>query len=163
MLHHTPPSLPLPCNSNSLAVSTSSHKATCRRLPSILIDFIAITLCDLIPVKSSLSKRRASSSSLSSTYSTSSAASSLPSIRGRPLPELVYFIQKITFTAEINVRTALVALIYLDRAKSHLPKNAVGNYGKYKPSPALGITPHRIKIPSGDDLDQKYLDKPLFV
>ncbi|KAI8330446.1 hypothetical protein BC941DRAFT_361460 [Chlamydoabsidia padenii] len=68
------------------------------------IDFIAITLCDLLPIKQ---KR------------------SLPSIR--PLPELVYFIQKITFTAEINVRTALVALIYLDRAKSYLPKNAVGN------------------------------------
>ncbi|KAF7730299.1 hypothetical protein EC973_002543 [Apophysomyces ossiformis] len=45
-----------------------------------------------------------------------------------PMPELVYFIQKITFHAGINVRTALVALIYLNRAKEALPKNAVGGY-----------------------------------
>lgn len=46
-----------------------------------------------------------------------------------PIPELVYFIEKITFQAGINTRTALVALIYLQRAKACLPRNAViGSY-----------------------------------
>lgn len=45
------------------------------------------------------------------------------------MPELVYFIQKITFQAGIDCRTALVALIYLNRAKNSLPKGAVGGYG----------------------------------
>ncbi|CAO3662053.1 unnamed protein product [Rhizopus stolonifer] len=45
---------------------------------------------------------------------------------GRSLPELLFFVQKITHQAEINCRTLLVALIYLQRAKSHLPRRAVG-------------------------------------
>ncbi|ORZ16506.1 hypothetical protein BCR42DRAFT_375143 [Absidia repens] len=109
MLHHTPPLLSLSCSPSTSSITSS--KLIHRRLPSVLVDFIAITLCDLLPIKCSLR-----------------AGSTLPSIRGRPLPELLYFIQKITFAAEINVRTALVALIYLDRAKSSLPKNAVGNH-----------------------------------
>lgn len=48
----------------------------------------------------------------------------------RPLPELIYFIHKITYHAGINCRTAIVALIYLERAKAAMPKNAVGSYGK---------------------------------
>jgi hypothetical protein len=44
------------------------------------------------------------------------------------MPELVYFIQKITFQAGINCRTALVALIYLNRAKQLLPKGAIGGH-----------------------------------
>lgn len=50
--------------------------------------------------------------------------------RCRRMPELVYFIEKITYQAGINLRTALVTMIYLQRAKDALPANAVGNYGK---------------------------------
>lgn len=63
---------------------------------------MAMTICDLIPP-------------------------SLPT-RITSMPELVYFIQKTTFQAGINCRTALVALIYLNRAKQSLPKRAVGGY-----------------------------------
>lgn len=70
-------------------------------LPSILIDFTAITLCDLIPI------RRIQG--------------------GRSLPELVFFIQKITYQAQTSIQTLLVALIYLYRAKSHLSRRAVGS------------------------------------
>ncbi|KAI8084765.1 cyclin domain-containing protein, partial [Halteromyces radiatus] len=119
MLHHTHSPLSLSTSTTSSTSSstisiTSTKKSTSstnRQLPSVLIDFIAITLCDLLPIKSSLRD-----------------TPSLPFIRGRPLPELVYFIQKITFTAGINVRTALVALIYLHRVKSSLPIYAVGSH-----------------------------------
>ncbi|KAI7869403.1 hypothetical protein BDF14DRAFT_1784767 [Spinellus fusiger] len=76
-------------------------------LPSVLIDFIAMTVCDLIPC----SRPRSSLHQLDDFQS---------------MPELVYFIQKITFQAGINCRTALIALIYLNRAKSALPKGAMG-------------------------------------
>lgn len=59
-----------------------------------------MTLCDLMPTR--------------------------PVARRRSLPELVFFVQKITHLAHINARTLLVALIYLQRAKSNLPKRAVG-------------------------------------
>lgn len=80
------------------------------------IDFIAMTLCDLMPPKKISVRRR----------------QSLPvNISQQPImPELVYFIQKITFQGGIDCRTALVALIYLERAKVNLPKSAVGGYGK---------------------------------
>ncbi|KAG1084186.1 hypothetical protein G6F42_021895 [Rhizopus arrhizus] len=83
-------------------------------LPSVLIDFIAMTLCDLMPPKKISVRRR----------------QSLPvNISQQPImPELVYFIQKITFQGGIDCRTALVALIYLERAKVNLPKSAVGGY-----------------------------------
>ncbi|KAG0733664.1 hypothetical protein G6F57_007166 [Rhizopus arrhizus] len=71
-----------------------------KSLPSVLIDFTAMVLCELIP----------------------------RTIQGgRSLPELLFFVQKITHQANINCRTLLVALIYLQRAKSHLPKRAVGS------------------------------------
>jgi hypothetical protein len=63
-----------------------------------------MTVCDIIPPRKSRS-------------------------RSPVMPELVYFIQKITYQAKINCRTALVVLIYLNRAKSALPKGAVGSYG----------------------------------
>ncbi|KAI8091259.1 cyclin domain-containing protein [Gilbertella persicaria] len=68
-------------------------------IPCILIDFTAMTLCDLIPTRK----------------------------KNRSLPEFVFFVQKVTHQAHIHVRTLLVALIYLKRAKSNLPKRAVGN------------------------------------
>ncbi|KAI8971808.1 hypothetical protein BDF20DRAFT_915572 [Mycotypha africana] len=68
-------------------------------IPSILIDFTAMTLCDLMKTRKS----------------------------NRSLPEFVYFVQKVTHQAKINVRTLLVALIYLQRAKSKLPKRAIGS------------------------------------
>ncbi|CAO3642747.1 unnamed protein product [Cunninghamella blakesleeana] len=106
MLHHFSSNLPL-CHSD---ISPTNH--TYRRLPSILIDFIAITLCDVLPLKQNSIGNNESSHH-----------------RGKPpLPELLYFIQKITIGAEINCRTAIVALIYLERIKSFLPSNAVGSY-----------------------------------
>ncbi|KAI9271484.1 hypothetical protein BDA99DRAFT_602311 [Phascolomyces articulosus] len=93
-----------------------------RPLPSVLIDFMAITLCDIIPfhrqLLSPLRRRSSAPASPSTTYQQPR----------RPVPELVYFIQKITYQAGINCRTALVALIYLERAKKNLPRNSVGSY-----------------------------------
>ncbi|KAI7889365.1 cyclin domain-containing protein [Mucor mucedo] len=83
--------------SHNVPTQTKLHTAT---LPSILIDFTAMTLCDLMPAR--------------------------PVTRRRSLPELVFFVQKITHLAQINARTLLVALIYLQRAKSNLPKRAAG-------------------------------------
>jgi hypothetical protein len=76
-----------------------------------------MTVCDLIPPRKMSSRRR----------------QSLPiNLSQQPiLPELVYFIQKITFQGGIDCRTALVALIYLNRAKSNLPKGAVGGHGTF--------------------------------
>ncbi|KAI9032785.1 hypothetical protein CLU79DRAFT_830619 [Phycomyces nitens] len=88
-------------------------------LPSVLIDFMAMTVCDLIP-----SRRYRSQTIVQE--------------ERHPMPELVHFIQKITFSAGINCRTALVALIYLDRAKAALPKGAVGGHD----------TPHRMFLAS---------------
>lgn len=75
-------------------------------------DFMAMTLCDLIPPRKISARRR----------------QSLPNFSSITMPELVYFIQKITFQAGINCRTALVGLIYLNRAKQLLPKGAVGGH-----------------------------------
>ncbi|KAI9306632.1 hypothetical protein BJ944DRAFT_159546 [Cunninghamella echinulata] len=111
MLHFSSSNIPL-CTSNISPTTNNNNNNnnTYRRLPSILIDFIAITLCDVLPIKSSLRGKE------------------IPTVRGRPLPELLYFIQKITIGAEINCRTAIVALIYLERIKSFLPNHAVGGY-----------------------------------
>lgn len=62
-------------------------------------DFTAMTLCDLMPTRPGR----------------------------RSLPEYVFFVQKMTHLAQINARTLLIALIYLQRAKSNLPKRAVGS------------------------------------
>jgi hypothetical protein len=76
---------------------------------------MAVTLCDLIPPKRQTRHRQSTTTTINMV-----------------MPELVYFIQKITFKAAINCRTALVALIYLGRAKSRLPRKAVGGYGMKK-------------------------------
>ncbi|GAA5797010.1 cyclin domain-containing protein [Helicostylum pulchrum] len=86
--------------SHNVSSPTTTTKLQTNTLPSILIDFTAMTLCDLMPTR--------------------------PVTRRRSLPELVFFVQKITHLAQINARTLLVALIYLQRAKSNLPKRAVG-------------------------------------
>ncbi|ORZ18666.1 hypothetical protein BCR42DRAFT_324625 [Absidia repens] len=80
-------------------------------LPSILIDFFALTICDFLPMKR---------------------------IELRTAPELMYFIQKITYHARISCHIAVVALIYIDRCKAALPKNARGDQD----------TAHRILIAS---------------
>lgn len=89
------------------------------------IDFIAIALCEVIPFRMI---RRRSLQQLNPQIQPIQQAQSQS--RLRRLPELVYFIHKVTYQAGINCRTALVALILLDRAKSSLPKNAVSSYGK---------------------------------
>lgn len=73
---------------------------------------MAMTLCDLIPPHKISARRRQSLPN--------------PTNNTMTMPELVYFIQKITFQAGINCRTALVALIYLNRAKQLLPRGTVG-------------------------------------
>ncbi|KAI9486902.1 MAG: cyclin domain-containing protein [Benjaminiella poitrasii] len=97
---HQPPSY------NVLITQPYEHIPQTKRsqlptIPSILIDFTAMTLCDLIKTR----KNR----------------------QLRSLPEYVFFVQKVTHQAKINVRTLLVALIYLQRAKAKLPKRAIGN------------------------------------
>ncbi|KAI8384589.1 uncharacterized protein BYT42DRAFT_267032 [Radiomyces spectabilis] len=105
-------------NEHVVTRSFSSHQLQdvqeeiVRPLPSVLIDFMAMTLCDLVPKRP---QRRAS-------HADTSTALNEPFI-----PELVYFIQKITFQSNTNCRTALVALIYLDRAKAAMPPRAVGD------------------------------------
>lgn len=77
----------------------------------ILSDFTAMTLCDLIP------KRQ---------------------ITYRSLPELIFFIHKVSHQTQINCQTLLVALIYLYRAKSRLSKRVIGS----------DDTPHRLFLGS---------------
>lgn len=72
---------------------------------NMYIDFIAVTICDLLPIK----YRHAGGQ--------------------RTTPELVYFIQKVTFHARISCHIAVVALIYIERCKQALPKNAIGDEG----------------------------------
>jgi hypothetical protein len=66
---------------------------------------MAETVCDMIPIV----KPAASSS---------------------PLPELVYFIHKMSIRSHMDWQVAIIALIYLHRCKRALPKGAVGNPGK---------------------------------
>ncbi|ORX53102.1 hypothetical protein DM01DRAFT_1407876 [Hesseltinella vesiculosa] len=92
------------------AISRSDEPPTAKLsdpLPSILTDFMAIMLCDMVPCRP--------------------RHDVLFQVNGQPLPELMYFIQMMTFGGEINCRTALVALIYLERAKLRLPSHAVGS------------------------------------
>ncbi|KAF1801820.1 hypothetical protein V8B55DRAFT_1474222 [Mucor lusitanicus] len=74
-----------------------------RPLPSVLTDFFAFKLCDLIPTRP------------------------LPAGSKRTAPELVYFILKITSQARITCHIAVVALLYIERCKAALPKNAIGD------------------------------------
>jgi len=50
-----------------------------------------------------------------------------PATNTSPLPELVYFINKLCVRSHINCHVAIIALIYLHRCKRVLPKGAVGN------------------------------------
>jgi hypothetical protein len=68
-------------------------------------DLIAVKLCDLIPTRP------------------------IPTGCSRTTPELVYFILKVTRRARISCHIAVVALIYFDRCKKALPKNAIGDQG----------------------------------
>ncbi|KAI9346683.1 hypothetical protein BD770DRAFT_396176 [Pilaira anomala] len=79
------------------------NKNQYRPLPSILTDFFAFKLCDFIPTRP------------------------LPIGSKRTTPELVYFILKITSQARISCHIAVVALIYIERCKAALPKNAIGD------------------------------------
>ncbi|KAI9255860.1 hypothetical protein EDC94DRAFT_616968 [Helicostylum pulchrum] len=74
-----------------------------RPLPTVLTDFFAFKLCDFIRTRP------------------------LPSGSKRTTPELVYFILKITSQARISCHIAVVALIYIERCKAALPKNAIGD------------------------------------
>ncbi|KAI7896063.1 uncharacterized protein EV154DRAFT_493403 [Mucor mucedo] len=74
-----------------------------RPLPSVLTDFFAFKLCDFIRTRP------------------------LPTGSERTAPELVYFILKITSQARISCHIAVVALIYIERCKAALPKNAIGD------------------------------------
>ncbi|KAL0072937.1 cyclin domain-containing protein [Phycomyces blakesleeanus] len=115
-------SISFPCcfkNSPSLPPQPSTPNEILA-LPSVLIDFMAMTVCDLIPSRKCKSQQN--------TFGQDR----------HPMPELVHFIQKITFSAGVNCRTALVALIYLDRAKAALPKGAAGGHD----------TPHRMFLAS---------------
>ncbi|KAI8070508.1 hypothetical protein BC940DRAFT_317819 [Gongronella butleri] len=88
--------------------SSTTFKRGPSGLPPALIDYMAITLCDILPCQP---KRDAA------TFQ----------VNGQSLPELMFFIQKITIGGAINERTALVALIYLERAKLRLPRCAIGS------------------------------------
>lgn len=68
------------------------------------LDYMAQTVCDIIPIVK-------------------------PATSSSPIPELVYFIHKLTVRSHIDLRVAIVALIYLHRCKRVLPKGAVGNPG----------------------------------
>ncbi|KAI8388133.1 uncharacterized protein BYT42DRAFT_491942 [Radiomyces spectabilis] len=98
-------------NRSVLLYHSPSQPHVYRPLPSILVDFFALTLCDLLPTRSA---------------------------RPRTAPELLYFIQKITSQARISCHIAVAALIYIDRCKQNLPKNAIGDQD----------TAHRIAVAS---------------
>ena len=76
-----------------------------RDIKEKLLDFFAFKLCDFIKTKP------------------------LPIGSKRTAPELVYFILKITSQARISCHIAVVALIYIERCKAALPKNAIGDQG----------------------------------
>lgn len=80
---------------------------------------MAMTLCDIIPPRK-----------LSAAHRRQSLPTNLNNFQhsNNMMPELIYFIQKITFQAGIHCRTALVALIYLNRAKQRIPKAAIGGH-----------------------------------
>lgn len=71
-------------------------------------DFFAETMCGLLPLHG---PRRTA-------------------ISNRVLPELLFFIGKVTTQAGVNVHVAVVALIYIYRLKRRLRKDMVGGYGK---------------------------------
>ncbi|KAI9277607.1 hypothetical protein BY458DRAFT_504588 [Sporodiniella umbellata] len=92
-------------NNNPITVDFVYHSIAqeYRPLPSILTDFIAFKLCELLPIRP------------------------LPQGTKRTTPELVYFILKVTTEARISCHVAVIALIYIERCKNALPKHAMGN------------------------------------
>ncbi|KAG1054103.1 hypothetical protein G6F43_003863 [Rhizopus delemar] len=80
-----------------------NNKEQYRPLPSILTNFIAFKLCDLLPIRP------------------------LPLGTKRTTPELVYFILKVTTEARVSCHVAVIALIYIERCKRSLPKHATGD------------------------------------
>ncbi|KAI8099894.1 uncharacterized protein BX664DRAFT_273431 [Halteromyces radiatus] len=100
---------PLPSISKSNTTTNSSNSSnndddeksfSFKPLPSIVIDYFALTMCDFLPTKP---------------------------IQERTAPELMYFIQKITYNARISCYIAVVAWIYIDRCKAALPQRAIGD------------------------------------
>ncbi|KAI9488233.1 hypothetical protein BDB00DRAFT_849148 [Zychaea mexicana] len=82
-------------------LTTKATATSNRPLPSVLTDFMAVTMCDLLPKRYRPSQRK--------------------------VPGLLYFIQNVTAEANISCHVAIVALIYLERCKQALPKNATGD------------------------------------
>ncbi|CAO3703377.1 unnamed protein product [Rhizopus stolonifer] len=94
-----PPNTTIHSNSFLFHANTKEY----RPLPSILTDFIAFKLCELLPIRP------------------------LPTGTRRTTPELVYFILKVTTEARISCHIAVIALIYIERCKKALPKHAMGD------------------------------------
>ncbi|RHZ86691.1 hypothetical protein Glove_46g73 [Diversispora epigaea] len=85
------------------SIASSCHKP----LPTALTDFIAESMCGIL------------------------ATCQAPQSQNWdyiPLPELVFFVEKVTTKAKIDYHTAIVALILVSRLKKNLPKNALGEY-----------------------------------
>ncbi|CAG8547089.1 2110_t:CDS:2 [Diversispora eburnea] len=83
----------------------NSATSSCYKpLPLELTNFIAESMCGILM-----------------TYQT-------PQTINWPLPELVFFVEKVTTRAKIDYHTAIVALILVSRLKKKLPKNAFGEY-----------------------------------
>ncbi|KAI7859284.1 hypothetical protein BDC45DRAFT_432947, partial [Circinella umbellata] len=66
-----------------------------------LSDFMTVTMCDLLPKRNRPSQRK--------------------------VPGLLYFIQKVTTESRVSCHVAIVALIYIERCKQALPRNATGD------------------------------------
>ncbi|CAI2163914.1 5001_t:CDS:2 [Funneliformis geosporum] len=79
-----------------------------RPLPSVITDFIAESMCGILETHQ---------------------PPKYLSWNFVPLPELVFFVERVTLKAKVDVYTALVALILVSRLKKRLPKNAHGEYG----------------------------------
>ncbi|CAG8441147.1 2434_t:CDS:2 [Funneliformis caledonium] len=79
-----------------------------RPLPSVITDFIAESMCGILETHQ---------------------PPRYLSWNFVPLPELVFFVERVTLRAKVDVYTALVALILVSRLKKRLPRNAHGEYG----------------------------------
>lgn len=77
-------------------------------LPSNVTDYIAENVCGILEIQQ-------------------------PSVKwdSIPLPELLFFIRKVTKKANVDVQTAIASLVLVTRFKRRLPKSAHGEYGTY--------------------------------
>ena len=64
---------------------------------------MTVTMCDLLPKRNRPNQRK--------------------------VPGLLYFIQKVTTESSVSCYVAIVALIYIERCKQALPRNATGDDG----------------------------------